>query len=160
MKDAVAYHVRHAAAELRRFGLRAGTITVSIQPSRHGDFVLRGGSELVQLTVPTSDTTALLSIVFAAVDRLFEAGVPYKKAGVVLGQFVPDSVVQTSLFATHETTKKEDSLMQTIDGLNARFGREMVQVGRQTAGATWTAKCADISPAYTTDWQALPTVKA
>ena len=159
VKDSVAYHVRQATAELRSFGLCAQSISVSIRPSRHGDYVLRGGSILTLLTSPTADTAELIATALLMVDQLFEAEVPYKKAGVVLGQFVTATMVQPSLFSPVSAAPKTNSLMETIDVVNAKFGRDMIQVGRQIASATWASKQADLSPAYTTNWDKLAVVK-
>jgi DNA polymerase V len=159
VKDAVAYHVRHAASELRTFGLCAQSISVSIRPSHHGDFLMRGGSQFALLPMPTADTATLLKVAFAQVEQLFEPGVPYKKAGVVLGQFVAAHMVQPSLFTEVTQTVSTGKLMETIDAVNAKFGRDMLQIGRQIATATWVSKQADLSPAYTTNWDTLAVVK-
>lgn len=159
VKDAIAYHIRQATEELRGLGLQAGALSVSIRPSRHGDYVLRGGSLQVFLTTPTVDTALLLKTASSLVEKLFEADVPYKKAGIVLGELTTTGVIQASLFTESEESTGATRLMKTIDGLNAKFGRGMVQLGRHTATETWSAKRADLSPAYTTNWAMVPVVK-
>jgi DNA polymerase V len=159
LKDAVAYHLRHATSELRAMGHVTASVTVSIWPSHHGDFVLRGGSRQLLLSAPTADTTVLLKAVMPLVEELFESEVPYKKAGVLLGQFTKADMVQTSLFEMSTPAPKSTELMQTLDVLNAKFGRDMVRVGRHTASETWSSGHAELSPAYTTNWTMLPIVK-
>jgi DNA polymerase V len=159
VQDAVAYHVRHAAEELRQMGLRAGSLTVSIRSSRHGDYMPRGGSIPVLLSEQTADTTVLLKTAMQLVEQLFETAVPYKKAGVLLGQFTPVTVRQSSLFEPSDTKPVTSILMQTVDALNIKFGRDMLQIGRHTATQTWSAGQSELSPAYTTSWSSIPLVK-
>ena len=159
LKDAVAYHLRHATSELREMGHVTASVTVSIWPSRHGDYVLRGGSRQLILSTPTADTAMLLTAIMPLVEELYESDVPYKKAGVLLGQFTKADMVQTSLFEVSTPAPKSAELMQTIDVLNAKFGRDLVRVGRHTASETWSSGHTKLSPAYTTNWTMLPVVK-
>ncbi len=158
VKDAIAYHVRHAAADIRRFGLLAGTLSVTLSPGRHSDFYLRGGTLAVPLPAATNDSTSLIALAMRLVEQLYEAGVPYKKAGIALGAFIPEGYLQTSLFATD--TKNDGLLDATIDRLNARYGHESIQLGRHSLPERWQSRQEKLSPAYTTDWSAVATVKA
>ena len=159
LKDAVSYHVRHAAADLRRYGLIARTLSVSIGTSRHGDYLLRGGTLTVELGSATADTLVLLGEALRLAEQLYEPGVPYKKAGIMLGQFAPETTVQPSLFLDQGTEATTGTLMKTIDTLNLKFGQDMVRVGQHTKAAAWSPSRADLSPAYTTNWTMLPTVQ-
>lgn len=159
LKDAVAYHIRNAAEELRGLELQTASLSVSIRPSHHGDYLLRGGTLQVELAAPTADTAVLLKTAIHLVEQLFEADVPYKKAGILLGRFTPQAVVQTSLFEPVTDTGEASVLMKTMDSLNAKFGRDILQIGRHTASQTWPAGRSELSPAYTTDWSMLPIVR-
>lgn len=158
LKDAVAYHVRHAAADIRRLGVLACYLTVTLLPGRHSDYFMRGGTRALDLSEPTADSAVLLTAAMRLVEQLYEAGVPYKKAGISLSKFIPEAYVQTSLFAP--AVKKDTRLGDTIDALNARYGRESVQLGRHTHAEGWQSKQEKKSPAYTTDWSAVPVVTA
>jgi DNA polymerase V len=158
LADAIAYHVRHAAADLRCQDQETSRITVSIRPSRHGDFLLRGGSKEAILSVPTNDSLLLLKVAQGLLEELFELGVPYKKAGVLLTALQPAGGEQGLLFATGQ--KKTGKLMSVIDTLNQRNGREVVQVGSRLCSKQWQAKAEAYSPAYTTKWQEVAVVKA
>ena len=160
LKDAVAYHVRHAARNIRRFGLCAGMLSVTILPSRHGDFSLRGGTKGAVFTEPINDTARLVAEAMRLTEQLYEAGVPYKKAGISLGRFVPAGVVQPSLFLGETSPQSTQILNQTVDFLNTQIGREMVQIGRQAKMNTWSARQENLSPAYTTAWSELAIVRA
>ena len=49
-------------------------------------------------------------------------------------------------------------LMDTLDGLNKKFGRGTVKVSTQGAHKEWQMKQERKSPSYTTDWDTLPYV--
>lgn len=159
LSDSVAYHVRHAVAELRSLGLKAGSVRVTIQPSRHGDFVLRGGSKERILSISTNDSIQLMKVAMQLLESIYEPGVPYKKAGISLGGFVPAEVTQDSLFAENKQ-KDNQLLMETIDSINKITDKELVMMGSRLMGSAWQSQSKNSSPAYTTRWSDIMTVKA
>lgn len=159
LKDAVAYHIREAAEDLRGQKQRCRNLTVSILTSRHGDFFLHGGSAGVEFPSPTSDTFTLLREAMRLVETLYRPGIPYKKAGVSLSNFTPEEVLQTTLFEdVHE--KETASLMPIIDSINLRKGRGSIVLGNQIRSKEWEASKELRSPSYTTSWDQLANVKA
>jgi DNA polymerase V len=156
LEDAVAYHLAHAAEELRELGAVAKEVRVLIRTSRHGDWFLRGGSDVRVLPVPTDDTRVLLKEALALVRALYEPNVPYKKAGVILSRIEYRDAVPLSLFPL----ANDRSLLATIDAINHKFGAHLVTIGRTGDGAKWQASKLHVSPHYTTKWRDIPTVVA
>lgn len=158
LADAIAYHVGHAAEELREINAHAQGLRVLIQPSRHGDWVLRGGTAEVMLVEPTSDTRVLLREAVKLLHSLFEAEVPYKKAGVVLTHITPAETASQSLFS--HGAKDTSPLYVAIDELNNRYGSGTLTIGRIERDTKWKPSRAHVSPCYTTSWDELATVVA
>ncbi len=158
IKDAVAYHTRQVVADLRAMGFKTKYIGVTLGTSRHGDYVLRGGSVMAENLSPTDDVVALLKQAFALVDTLYEAGVPYKKAGVYVGGFCPNTLTQPSLFS-NDTSTAGNPLNALLDTFNARYGHDIVTVGTQTKERLWQSKSEQKSPAYTTRWSDVAVVQ-
>jgi len=158
LKDAVAYHVREAAEDLRTMGVKTACLQVSLLPSRHGDFVLQGGTAKVLLP-PTNDTFVLLAAAQGLVEQLFRSAVPYKKAGILLSDFTPETVVQASLFSDGREEPASD-LMPLIDAINQRSGHGTILLGSRLKSSAWQSSIEARSPAYTTKWTELATVKA
>jgi len=158
LADAVAYHTRHIAADLRAMAAGATTMRVSIRASRHGDFFLRGGSKEVVFTSPTNDTMAMVRVAEEALEALYEPGVPYQKVGVSVVGIQPQNVVPQTLFA--DATADNSSLLQALDAINAAAGSEMITVGSRLQTKTWQAKSGMCSPAYTTRWSDIATASA
>ena len=159
LKDAVAAHVREAAEDLRSMDLKAAYIQLYLGTSRHGDFMLQGGSEHRTFSEPTDDTFLFLKAAMDLVDEIYQPGVPYKKAGVLLAEFTPKAVQQLSMFASKEE-EKTASLMPVIDALNRNMGRDSIVLGSRLQSRKWQSSRESKSPAYTTDWMELKTVKA
>ena len=159
LKDAVAAHVREAAEDLRSMDLKAAYIQISLGTSRHGDFMLQGGSEHRTFSEPTDDTFMFLKAAIELVDEIYQPGVPYKKAGILLTDFTPKSVRQLSMFASKEEAKTA-SLMPVIDALNRDMGRDSIVLGSRLQAHKWESSRESKSPAYTTDWSELKTVRA
>lgn len=159
LADAIAYHVRHAAADLRSQKQEASLLRVSILPSRHGDFLLRGGTKEVIFNTPTSDTLVFLQAAKTALEDLYEPAVPYKKAGITLAGLRPIGSSQGQLFSTRPTNKS-GVLMEVIDKLNGRTGRELVVCGSRLQTNHWQSRSESCSPAYTTRWSDIIKVQA
>lgn len=159
IEEAVAYHVEQIAYELRTIGYKTNGISVFFAPSRHGDFLLQGQSGFRQLDTPTNSTKVLLQAAIELVLELHVAGVPYKKAGVRVGELVPESVVQESLF-NQETILESDVLQSTLDTLSKQFKVGRVHQGFLEGKTLYSAKADARSPGYTTSWNDLAEVKA
>jgi len=158
LKDAVAHHIRETTLELREQHLTTSKLQVLLQTSRYGDYALRGGVIEVDLLVPTDDTAVLMIEAMRLVERFFEPKVPYKKAGVVLGQLLPTEQVQQSLFP--QIISDNNKLNTTIDEINNRFGRERIQLGKHSLVSVWQSKHDNLSPCYTTRWTDVAVVHA
>ena len=159
LEDAVAYHVRHAAADLRAMNSLATKIRVFIRASNHGDYFLRGGSKESILTIPSNDTIELIKIASKTVSDLYEHNVPYKKAGIVLSGLLPAGSNQRQLF-TENCKTDNSSLLVAVDRLNEQSGRELVTMGTRLRTKQWQTRRESRSPAYTTQWSDLAKVKA
>ncbi len=158
LKDAVAYHVRHAAEDLRNMKLKTSCIQVMLGTSRHGDYFMQGGFEIALLATPTSDSFVLLKAADALVERLFKADVPYKKVGILLQHFIPESFEQVNMFAD-KTESKTSALMPVIDALNKRSGSTVLLLGSHLKTSAWESSRTACSPAYTTNWNDIVSVK-
>lgn len=158
LSDAVAYHTRHVAANLRAMNRKTDVIRLAIRPSRHSDFVLRGKVGEQKLAHPTNDTFTLLAATQHLLETLYEHDVPYRKVGVTVPAIYANELVQTALFET-TTTPNRVALMAVIDGLNTRAGKEIVLIGERKQGSVWQAKRDAQSPAYTTKWTDVAEVK-
>lgn len=159
IQDAVAYHVRQAVADLAHQKQQVGRLTVLISTSRHSDYFLRGGVKTVVFSDKSANLMVIMSAAMSLVDQLFEADVPFKKAGVVLADLVPEHAAQPSLFCEIQTVH-DSPVTSLVMALNERFGIETVQIGKQTKGVAWQSRHEQVSPSYTTQWSQLAVAHA
>ncbi len=156
LEEALAYHVSRAAEELRGKEAVAGRLTIMILTSRHSDWFLKGGTRESLLPEPTSDTTVLLREAKRLAKEIFETGVPYKKAGVVLGNIQSKGFSQTNLFGN---MIDNSDLMKAVDELNKKLGSDSVTIGRAKYKEGWTNRHDHRSKRYTTSWNELQSIK-
>jgi DNA polymerase V len=163
VREAVATYVSRAAEKLRRQHSAANTISVFIVPKeiqnnsgyfRHGPSV----SSYVILPLATSATNDLIKPAIALVDRLFEPGRIYKKAGIILSGIVPDASIQGNLFVT-DVKNNSRKLMQMMDNINFSQRDDILKFAASGTTRNWKMRQELRSPRYTTRWNELYVVK-
>lgn len=83
----------------------------------------------------------------------------YKKAGVILTGLVPAGHTQADLFDSQDKEKSK-RLMSALDAVNDRWGAGTLHYASSGIHKAWKTQFQHRSPAYTTDWTALPIVTA
>jgi DNA polymerase V len=93
----------------------------------------------------------------AGLQRIFKEGYCYKKAGVIIMDFVPEENYQLNIF--QNSNPKHKQLMQTIDNINQKMGQSKIKLASQDLKKTWKMKQEKLSPRYTTNLNDIITVK-
>ena len=163
VKEAIATYVSRAAEKLRRQQCAATTISVFIVPKevqnnasyfKHGPSV----SSYTILPFATAATNELIKPAVALIDRLFEPGRIYKKAGVTLSGIVPDTAIQGNLFIP-DAKNSERKLMDMMDNINFSQRNDILKFAASGTSRNWKMRQELRSPRYTTRWNELCTVK-
>lgn len=113
----------------------------------------------VQLLTPTQDSRDIMAAAIRCLDTIWKEGYRYQKAGVMLGDFYSQGIAQLNLFDDNAPRQNSQQLMQVLDHLNGKGGRGTLYFAGQGIGSRWQMKRAMLSPAYTTRYSDLPTVK-
>lgn len=158
--DALSYHVHQAASELRELGLQCRYLQIIARASRHSDWALRPGTAELLLAAPTSDTRVLLRHAETLLEQVYEADVPYKKAGVILGGFSESGHAQPDLFGELQVATEQQRVMTVMDSINEQFAGDVIAVGRRLSAGEWSPARDWLSPHYTTNWSDIATVQA
>lgn len=108
---------------------------------------------------PTSDTSEIIAAAKMLLARIFSPNKRYKKCGIVLFDFSPEDAVSSDLFCQKENPKKR-ALMQTVDLLNGRLGKNRIFFGAMGVNPEWNSRSNEHSGHNTLDWDHLPIVKA
>jgi DNA polymerase V len=162
LKEAVATYVGRAAEKLRRQGYSAKTMdvfAVTNGPST-GTYAYdpRSDHRYVVLEHATSFTNELITHALPLVEQLYRPGHKYLKAGVILGELVPDEAVQSSLFH-HTPRQNQRQLMEVVDNLNFSMRDDMVKYVASGLKRNWKMRQELRSGRYTTRWEELFEIK-
>lgn len=155
--SALAYHIAHVAEKLRsdkRVGKRLTILTLS---GKYGPRFEPDSSQSIELESHTSDTFVLLNAVRKLLDRSFQAGFPYKKAGVIVSDIMDEGRHTDSIFAELQSLR---DVCDITDTLNTRFGKNSVRLGSIYNQKEWADRHEKLSPQYTTSWREIAIVKA
>ena len=123
-----------AARKLREQQSLCRTVSIFLATNRHRtDLPQYNAEDTLKLTTATDDSTQIIHAVTRLLDKLFRENYQYKQAGVILGQLQHADAVQLDLFAPDQaqTQAKQKRLMQAIDGINKRFGRNQIHFAIQ-----------------------------
>lgn len=150
IRQAIATHTARCAEKLRQQNSCAGIIMVFLMTNQFKDVPQYGRNIPIQLTVPTSDTRELLKYTMFALEKIFRKGYGYKKAGVIVGEIVPETQVQASLFDTRNRGRN-GALMQAMDAINRSMGQDTVRLATAGYGRQWRLRAERKSPCYTTN---------
>ncbi len=158
--DALLYHSSVCAHDLVASQALASEVRVIIAPSRMGSYSHYASSLSVNLTIPTNDIFTIQKAVTDLFYKCFKAGIPYKRAGVVVGQISTLGSQTESLFKDAKSEKTK-LISNTLSAITKKHGSEVLRLGRtKKYEAVWKSKSATLSPAYTTSWRDLKRVKA
>lgn len=156
--DVASSYAQSIAAKLRRH--QRATNTLCVWLSTGGDFYTgpsRNAQATQTLLAPTSATLPLARTAARLARRLWRPGYQFRRVGVMALDLVPDQ--RHPGLWTHPI--RDDALAATLDAVTARFGRDAIGLGR--AGirqrTAWAMRQQRLSPAYTTRWDQLATVR-
>lgn len=171
--EAVSEFASRAAEKLRHQQSSAGAVGVFFATSPYRAHDRQHGVDVtLPLIQPSADTRLLVEAAVRLARQEFRSGFNYAKAGVVLSSLQPASQHQgeLELFSTDEQpvapAKDRTALMDAMDILNRRYGRDSVRIGSSTLASSgervrsWATKQERRSPRFTTRWAEMPVVKA
>lgn len=161
IKEAIATYTSRAAEKLRRQHGAARMISIFVvtrEQDHQVNFRNRSesGTLTKHMTLPTatSFTNELIKPAVALVDKLYEKGKLYKKAGVMLSGIVPDESIQGNLFLS-QNKNCERKLMDIIDNINFSQRDDVLKFAASGTTRDWKMRQELRSPRYTTRWEEL-----
>ena len=163
LQEAVSAFATRAAEKLREQDSLAGQLLVfaHTSPFRPGPRFSR--STVIPLRRPTADTRELVNAALAGLQSIYEPGYLLSKAGVMLLDLQPDTVMQGELDLEGDCGDSKARLMQAMDAINGRYGKGTLQVGStgiREQSREWAMKQERRTPRYTTRLDELPLVRA
>jgi len=160
ISEAVSNFAASCAEKLRKQHSLASVIMVFIQTNPNATNLPQHCKQVVlQLPVPTNDTTELINFALRGLKAIFAEGFQFKKAGVIVSGIVPERPLQGDLFDTRNRDKFS-KIMTVMDSLNASYGKQKVKIAAQGFDRKWKLKNERLSPCYSTKLKDVLEIKA
>ncbi len=161
LRQAIASYVVRASEKLRIQNQLAGAISIFIKTSSYkSNYYSKTATKT--LDIPTNNTNILLSSSLSLTKQIFQEGYPFIKAGVIMQKLQKPNFLQQHLFQeTNNLSKqKQEKLMDVIDNLNKRYGKNTITWCACGIKQNWQMKRERLSKAATTRLNEIPILKA
>jgi len=149
LADSVIQFVSTAAEKMRKQRLTASSVGVFIETNRFKEKGLYTNSASMKIQ-PTDSTLELIPHVMRILDRIYKDGYGYRKSGVLLNGLTPVEG-ETKRLYDDEEYQADRALMESIDKLNAKHGRNTVRFGLSASKSSrWKMNRSFLSENFTT----------
>ena len=161
IREAVATYTSRAAEKLRRQYCAARHLDVFVVTNGYSnakyEYHPQTRHRSCVLPMASSETNVLISHALPLAEALFEPGLKYLKAGITLGDLVPDDSIQSNLFTGARTDKK--NLMEAIDNINFSHRNDIVKYVASGLTRNWKMRQELRSRRFTSRWDELYEIK-
>ena len=147
--EALDSYLIKATEKMRRQRLTARAITVFLATNRFSKNGQYSNSKTVELAHTTNSTREIREWTKRALSEIYKPGFLYKKVGVILQDLQPE-VDETIRLYNEKIYEKDKRLMQALDTISRKFGRETVRFGVQKSQNCWQMKSEMKSHKFTT----------
>lgn len=161
VEEVIRMHANYGAEKLRLQRSFAQAILVFIKTNRFIDQSLQYHPSItLSLPYATNDTRTIIQVALQGARKIFKKEYLYNKAGLMMLDLVDQDNHQLDIFSQINYSQcQSDILMQTLDKLNQKMGKNTVQFGINRSNASWSIKRDLLSKRYTTRWDELPVFK-
>jgi DNA polymerase V len=156
LRQAISSYTTRAAEKIRQQGLVAHKLSVFVMNSPFNK-AEESYYNSFSVTFPesTNDSSLLIKTACYCLKKIFKSNVTYFKAGVLLDGLEIASITQTDMFFKPRYDQNKQ-LMECLDLLNKRHGRNTVFYGSSGIDQSWKMSQKSKSQNYTTSWDELP----
>jgi DNA polymerase V len=160
LSQAVCSYISRGAEKLRAQGSHAQAMTVYVTTNRFKPESFYCNSTTCSFPTALNNTPELIKHGQAALKQIFQKGREYTKAGIIFLNLTRDGSFQQDLFDTTDRTRPA-KVMQVMDRINKRMGSNTLKYMATglSVDKPWKTAFNYRSPAYTTDWEQLLTVR-
>ncbi|MEX0723250.1 MAG: Y-family DNA polymerase [Gracilimonas sp.] len=167
IEEAVSTYISRGAEKLRA----QGSVATNLQVMLIGDKFKNQKSKYkygayTSFKVPTANTPTLIHTGKRLTRSVHLPNTKYKKAAIMLTGLVPRSEVQMDLFDPELYTQQQFQLMECIDQINTKHGRNTAAFAatglhrNNQQEAIWKMNQSFLSKRYTTEWNDIMVAKA
>ena len=160
LSQAVCAYISRGAEKLRAQGSHARAMTVYVTTNRFKSDSFYCNSTTCSFPTALNNTPELIKHGRTALKQIFQKGREYTKAGIVFLDLTRDGSFQQDLFDATDRTRQA-CVMETLDQINTRMGSNILKYLSTGIAEkpSWETAFNYRSPAYTTDWNQILTVR-
>ncbi|WP_026957171.1 Y-family DNA polymerase [Algoriphagus vanfongensis] len=156
LKERVSTFAFACSEKLRKQHSNSSSLTVFAYTNGHRrDLPQYGKKFRIRLPFPTNSGMELSKFALKALEQVYREGYAFKKAGVIVEDFTPDSQPQLGCFSNRD--QRQIPLMQAVDKLNFLYGKK-VRLASHDPGKVWKMRQEKLSPSYSTDLRDIITI--
>ncbi len=160
LREAVAHFATRAAEKLREQHSYASGMMVFVRTNPFNKTDLQYSNSIcLKFPKETDNTAWILKTAMHGLKAVYRDGYKYKKAGAMLLDLLPNSIMQNDLFIDNEKMNNK-KLMDVIDNINGKYGKQTIQYAICGYRKAWAMNQERVSPGYTTRWNELLVVYA
>lgn len=131
----IAIYAADCCKKLRAMGGACSILGVRLDTNRfHTERAIAHPEGSIRFGEPTNDTVYVCRAAIKILDNIFIPGIPFKRAGVWMGEIVPAQSVMPSLFDSYDLInekKMRGNLMKAIDNINLSPGMPVLKLASQ-----------------------------
>lgn len=136
----------YCSERLRKQNTCCKMVTVFVQTNRFRHDLPEYKNAVTQiLPNPTNSSIIMGRVVNELFEAIYKEGFHYKKAGVLVNDFVPENERLISLFE-EDSQNQHLPVMKAMDAMNKKFGKDKVRLGSMSGENTFGR--AKLSPEY------------
>ena len=157
-KRIVSYATR-ASEKIRNEKLQVKNISVFIRSNKFSKNQKQYNSfKTLSFINPTNHIFDIVKKSLEALNSIFQEGIQYKKAGVILSDLYLENSYNEDLFNRECKARSEklNKLDKVFDSINKRYGGGSISLARENHERFYITKRRNLSPSYTTNFNELP----
>lgn len=160
LDSAIISYATRCGEKLRRQESLCHFITVFVTTGNFSEATYYSNSMSVSLDEASDSLRVIIAKSIELTHQLFRQGTIFKKAGVILSGIVDKHLSQPDLFSVAKEKEADDKLMEVMDKIKGRMGRDSLQFGVTKEKGPWKSQANYSSPQFTTNWHDILKVKA
>lgn len=158
LNEALNDYLVKAGEKMRRQNLVANAVTVFLNTNRFAKTQQYSNSLTVELANATNSTRELRDWTKKALRQIYKPNYYYKKVGVTALGLQPEPSETIRLY-NEPTYQKDKRLMEALDVISTKFGRDTIRFGVQKNKECWQMKAEMKSQKYTTSLKEVLRIK-
>ncbi|MEA1972813.1 MAG: Y-family DNA polymerase [Candidatus Cloacimonadota bacterium] len=159
MRQSIIFHTTIAVRKLRKQNLVASSIMVFISTNPYKNEPQYTNYQSEKIAIPSAFTPDFIYIATKLLSSIYCDHYKYKKAGVMISNIISEIDSPIELFSDAYADGSKKIIMQTIDLINNKFGKNTIHFGLSQKNQNWKMKSQKLSPKYTTDINEIAVVK-